>query len=307
MKKFFTHHPFMKALSFGMAFFLWLVIHEEQQTQGSYNVPIEIKNIPSDLVLGEEIDREIRIRVSGPRTQINRIEENKIKPFIIDLANAKRGRNSFSVYEEEFTIPRRTRITRISPQVIRINLERAEERLVRVSPRFIGELAEGYELVQHQISPSAVKVRGPRNALAAVTSLQTEAIDLTGRRESFDAVFSIRPSKNLSGFESEKVTVKVTIRESEISKIVESVPLVVINSKQKLVVEPETIALKLTGPAGKVSELMNEGLKVILDAEKLNFRRKKSLRISPALPAFPGVQILSIPGRVRVSLSEEEG
>lgn len=294
----------MKALSLVLAIVLWQFVRGEQQIQRNLSVKLKVTNEPTDLIVaGEPLDPTINIRVIGPRSRLTRIDEDFLGPYVLDLSDARKGVNTFWIHEEDFRIPRSARISRISPQVIRIVLDRAEERLVKVEPKFVGELEEGFDLVRYEVIPAFVKVRGARSELASLNVIKTENVSLTGQRGSFEGDFVVK----VPGQEAEerKVLVKVTIREREVSRILEDVPVVVAGVKGYVKVEPSTVSLRAKGPAGKIASLLGEKVMVEIDGNrlKLDQRKKKQFHIRPAPPSRPGIEITMVPDNVLVTIT----
>ncbi|MFH1017832.1 MAG: CdaR family protein [Pseudomonadota bacterium] len=304
---FFTRNPLLKVLSLILAALVWWLVHGEQYTEMAASVKLNLKNIPQNMVVAGDFDQEIRLRISGSRGILKRVDERFSKPFTIDLADARQGVNAFTLYAEDFSIPRGTRVTRIVPQVIRITLDQAEERLVRIEPRFVGTLDEGFELAGDDIAPSFVKVRAPRSELEGLGSLRTEPISLNDRHEAFDGVYEIRDFRPQWNLETKVVSVHVKIREKEVSKIIEEVPVRVVGVTQAVQVEPKTVALHLKGPAGKVTSLLGEKLDVLIDGKALNLDKKPktTFLIRPVPPVKPGVEITMIPDNVRVTVLKD--
>ena len=81
------------------------------------------RSIPQNLVVAGDYEQELRLKIAGPRTVLKRIDDHFFKPFSLDLSDARQGTNAFTIYAEDFSVPRGTRVTRIVPQMIRITLD----------------------------------------------------------------------------------------------------------------------------------------------------------------------------------------
>ncbi len=300
---FVTKHPWMKTFSVALAFFLWFVVHEEQHIESSLNVRIQINNIPDSLMIAGTVDELIHLRVAGPRTRVKNIDQRFFKPYVLDLSDARKGVNSFSVYEEDFSIPRGTRISRISPQIIRVNLDEAEERKISVEPRFVGMLEEGYELEKYEVTPPFLRIKGPRSELAGVRSFPTEPINLVGRHNQFSDMYAVRNIRPKWVVDQRKVNVSVKIREQNISRILENVPVYLPVGTKHFRVEPASVMLKIQGPAGRVKTVAQEEFSILLDKAEV-LRRSKKVRkfLNYRLPEIEreGVRITLIPKVVQV-------
>ncbi len=304
MRALFTRHPLMKAIALVAAFLLWSVVREEQRTEISTNVEIKPVNVPEGLVVAGEIDRAVHIRIAGPRTRLKKLGDGSFQPFQLDLADGRRGVNSFTVYEEDFALPRGTHITRISPQVIRVTLDQVEQRFVRVEPRFVGVLEDGFDLLEAKISPPHLTLRGARGELAGIRTLPTEPISLAERRGSFEGTFAVRDVLPQWEIDQKRVTVTVKIGERSIVKTLPGVPVGLTGQEAPVRVEPETVLLKMRGPAGLVASLASEKLSVEVDLTgwPLKKARKRTFRVKPVPPQREGVEITMVPDTVRVTL-----
>ncbi|HLG20143.1 MAG TPA: CdaR family protein [Bdellovibrionota bacterium] len=307
MKSFFTTRPLMKLMAVVLAFFLWTFVHSEQRVDLSLKVAVQLKNKPEDLVISGEWERFIKLGIAGPRSRVRGLTDESIGPYDVDLKAEHAGVTSIRVYEDDFKIPYGARITRITPQVIRITLDRAEERLMRIRPLFMGELEEGFELSSYDVIPPYVKIKGPRKDLASLSALETEPISLSGRHENFQGEFHVRYPEGIAEQKEVKVAVKVVIREREVSRILEDIPVKVAGVNETVRVVPAKVNLRVRGPAGMVASLMEEKLEVEIDAKKLGLlqNRKKTYRIRPIPPTRPGIEITMIPDNVLVTLAQE--
>jgi hypothetical protein len=308
MKSFFTRNPLMKALSLAVAIGFWWVVHEEKISEANVAVRVETKNIPENLVIASEIEAIIRIQVKGPKSRTKNLDDKNIPPYVLDLSEAKAGVNAYTIYAEDFRVPRGTRVTRIVPQVIRVNLDTAEERLVRVDPKFTGGLEEGFEIEAVEVTPPYLKVRAARSELESMSTLRTEPISLVDRTDTFEGLYRIEGISPHWIVQDKKVSVKVMIREKQVSRIIEDVPITVAGLSRGVKVEPSTVALRVRGLAGKVATVMDEKMGISIDGKALGLEKlgKNSYRIRPVAPKRAGVEITMIPDNVRVTIIKTE-
>lgn len=306
MRKFFTEHPFMKLLSLILATILWFFVRGGRHTELSVDVQVQVKNLPKKFVVSSEIDPTINLRLVGPKTRLNRVDPADLPPFELDLSNARKGSNSFRIHEGNFKFPSGVQVTRMVPQEIRVMVEELEEKLVRIEPRFMDELDEGFELAGYEVTPAFAKKFGSRRELAATPYIFTEPISLAGRHASFVVDYSLAHGSTGSA-EEKKVTVKVVIREKEIAKIFKDVPVRVVGFRSAVRIEPRTVSIKAKGLAGRVAALAEEHLEVEIDADRMGLSKlkRKVMHVIPILPKRPGLELAVIPGRVRLTLLSE--
>ena len=71
------------------------------------------------------------------------------------------------------------------PAEVPVSMERRSTRVVPVTPSFQGFLEPGYELLSFDINPPEIEVSGPASAVARVSDVQTDSIELAGRNADF--------------------------------------------------------------------------------------------------------------------------
>ena len=93
----------LKALALTIAVGLWLAGHRD--IERSIEVPVEFRNIPSDLMVMDNRVDFVVLRVTGPRTLVSTIDADELK-LLFDLNSAKPGTVSYPLGGSSFNIPR---------------------------------------------------------------------------------------------------------------------------------------------------------------------------------------------------------
>jgi YbbR domain-containing protein len=84
-------------------------------------------------------------------------------------------------------------------------------RSVLVKPRFSGSVALGYGVTAIDVDPLAVTVSGSLEALTQLDSVQTAAIDLTGRRSDVDVEAALELPEGITAVDTSVARVALTI------------------------------------------------------------------------------------------------
>jgi hypothetical protein len=155
-----------------------------------------------------------------------------------------------------------------------------------------------------EITPSHITVKGAKRELATLTSIYTEPISLAGRRSSFSGEYDIA-NREWGGLNEErKVLVSVIVREREITKTVKDVPIKLSGLSGDYRVDPPTVLVRFTGPAGQIAAILEDKVELVVNGEKYASQMKKGAKLFRAklvFPQRPGVEIAVIPGNVRVT------
>jgi hypothetical protein len=84
-------------------------------------------------------------------------------------------------------LPQGIKLTEVQPSRIAVKLELVQEKDVEVRADVIGTPAPGFEVYQTIVMPQKIRVRGPASIVSTLSYVQTERIDITGRREDLSA------------------------------------------------------------------------------------------------------------------------
>lgn len=177
MLLFFSENWKMKILALGCALILWFYVMGERRLEVGYAVPIELQNVPSGMVITNDLPRSIDIRLSGPRALLGDLNEKDVR-ISVDLIGLKPGLTTFSRLDDHLRLPVGIRATRISPSFVDVKLERIADKTVPLRARLVGQLPSGYRLAAVDILPKRVVLQGAEGEVVNVSEVMTERIDL---------------------------------------------------------------------------------------------------------------------------------
>ncbi len=187
MFKLFTENWTLKLISLIFALLLWMFIMGERRLEVGYLVPLELQNIPEELMVANEVARLVDVRVSGPRTLLMKVSPNDIS-IVVDLTDLKPGLTTFKRLEERLNLPSGLRVTRLSPSFIDLKLERRKQKEIPVKITLAGEPLPGYQIGRIMAVPDKVVVEGGETELKGVSEVTTESVDLDGVNEGFSVI-----------------------------------------------------------------------------------------------------------------------
>jgi YbbR domain-containing protein len=179
MLKTITENWVLKLLSLVLALILWFFVMGEQKLERSYAVSLELKNMPSGMMVANEIPSHIEVRIAGPRTLLTNMQTEDIG-ISVDLKDLEPGLTTLKRLEEGFDLPGPLKVTRVSPSLVAIKLERIRALLVPVAVTVTGEPAAGYRVGKIRVKPEKVIVEGAESEVEGVQAVPTAAVDVTG-------------------------------------------------------------------------------------------------------------------------------
>jgi len=246
----------LKILSFFFAVSLWLFVNLKATAENTLHIPVRWENLPSFLAITNEVNDSVRVRVAGPRRILSNLEAKRL-PVTLDLSDGKVGLSNYQINEKMIDLPPGLTATVLPPDTIQFKFEVAVTKGVEVRPRFRGNPAEGYVIEGAEVLPKRVEIVGAQSELQEIVRVDTERIDVTERRESFETKVRIaldQPHAWPSTGQGE-VKVRVTIAEETVQKLLKQIPLKVENARGPVRLEPPRIDVILEGTAGKIDSL----------------------------------------------------
>ena len=182
MLKKLTENWALKLLALVFACILWFFVTGEQKLERSYAVPLELKNMPAEMMVANDIPNLVDVRISGPRTLLMNLQLQDIG-IAVNLKDLEPGLTTLKRLEERLNLPGPLKVTRLSPSYIDVKLERVVSKNVTVKPQFSGNPAAGYRVAAVRIVPPQVMIEGAESEVAGVDSVNTETLDLIDARE----------------------------------------------------------------------------------------------------------------------------
>ena len=168
-----------KILAVLLALIMWYFVIGEERAEVGLTVPLELINIPRDLIVVNNVVHGIDIRVNGPGSLVRSLTAESLSKRL-DLSNTKAGTVSFSISSEGIPLPRGVKITRINPTQVMVVLQKLMTQKISVKPRIVGKPAPGYEIASVQVNNPQVEIAGPEEVVKNLESLYTKPIEIQG-------------------------------------------------------------------------------------------------------------------------------
>jgi hypothetical protein len=111
-------------LAVSLAFVLWLFVNYDRESETEMTVPVRVVNVPTGLMVANQLPHHLVIRVAGPRIQLMRLDQERLA-VSLDLKNLREGTVAFPELGQAVPVPRELRVTRIYPSMIEIRLRKA--------------------------------------------------------------------------------------------------------------------------------------------------------------------------------------
>lgn len=101
---------------------LWVYVHSKERIEMSFVVPLELRNLPSSLVVASEVTEFVDITLRGTEPLLRDLSTNQVSVHL-DLSDGREGENTYQLSEENAKVPLNVKVTRIRPSRVKIRLE----------------------------------------------------------------------------------------------------------------------------------------------------------------------------------------
>jgi YbbR domain-containing protein len=275
------------------------LIKVELEAIGERTVPVDIQ-VRGEPELGYQADEPVvlsdTVKVSGPVSLVDQV---------VHATSSVSLRGARGTVEESVTLApvdaegRRINGVTLSPEQAQVSvpvkpLPNVKE--MSVTWTQVGQPAEGYHITNVGIDPPVVRVRGPVFVLRELPGfLTTEPISIEGRTEDVVERLLLELPPGVSMFDPPEPAVQVTI---EIDPFFDSVTVTRTLTFQGLsagltaVASPNDVEVILSGPRPRLSSLLPEDVRVILDLSGLRLGDEEQLE--PLVVAPEGIRVESI-------------
>lgn len=255
----------LKLLSLAITMGLWYAVTAQRapSTERVRGVPLEF-DLPESVEIANDPVNEVDVTLEGSQSKVAEINERTLVARA-DATSLRTGDRVLRLTERSVTmdLPAGVRIVDIVPRSVTLKLEPVVERELPVEARFEGRLPEGFEVRGVQISPPAVRVRGPESHVRAADRAYTETISLEGQRESLvlpQTAVDIPDRKVTPTLGT--VAVRVEIAETQTERRFTNVPVLSFAGGQAA---PPVASLTLRGPRSLVEGLRGDDVRLVLE------------------------------------------
>jgi len=175
--RFFTENIAAKLLSILIASLLWVAIVDEPELIETVTVPVEYRNLASDLDLSPDAPNRIQLQVRGPRGRLNEVSPDKTN-IVLDLTGMNQpSARTFTIQADSINLPPTVALVRAMPSQLRVTLERRVFKDLPVAVTY-EDPAAARQILSTQIDPPLVRIVGPESRVDRTTVLSTEPISL---------------------------------------------------------------------------------------------------------------------------------
>lgn len=152
-----------------------------------WTIPLNL-SVSSNAEITNAPPQDLTIDIDGDKRKIEAIVKSDLVATV-DLSDVPPGDWVISLSPENVyvALPQGVKLTDVQPGRIPVKLEAVEEKDIEVKVQTVGEPSAGYEVYASTSLPAKIRVRGPASFIKTLDYVQTDRIDITGKKEEFTA------------------------------------------------------------------------------------------------------------------------
>ena len=299
----------LKLLSLSFALFLWYFVVGEDKVDMNVTLPVEIVNLPRDLIISNQFKKQLEVTISGQRSLIRGMTEQHISRSI-DLSKATPGTVVLQNDPDSISLPRGLSILRVQPPTLTLLLDRLIQKELAIKPELVGKIHKDFRLDSVTVEPLSLKISGPQSILDQEGNLSTAPIDINGLNQSAVKQVSLDLKNEISDLIGVPV-VAVRLNVSELKKEMEFSDIQIDfehdTGKQTEIIYrllPPTVNITAEIPQGMLRD--PDGLRSLFQAKIIPETLKPgSLKLKVLVEAPSHIKIISVsPDTVTLAIDE---
>jgi YbbR-like protein len=238
----------LRFTSLGLAVVLWYFVGGEDIVNKNIMVPVEMINMPRDLVISNQFKKSIEVSVSGPRSLVLDMGNRDISRQV-DLSHAVPGTMVIENSNDSIAVPRGVKVLRVQPESVILSLDKLIQKQFSVNPVTSGVLAVDYILMEIRMEPSSISITGPQTVLAQFDMLRTKVIDIEGLQESTQIQVPLNLDPVIVDLIGETtVTADLDISVETVQRKISNLPVEVMKNGVLQRVSPATVTITVALP-----------------------------------------------------------
>lgn len=288
-------------VAFGIAIALWLFVNMgERESERTLRVRLDPEHLPAGMVITSPLPSYVELGVTGSGLILSSIDTTALRTSL-DLAGARPGTATYALGGRDFGLPRKVRVTRVSPSHVTVQVDRVSRRSLPVRVQRRGELKEGLKLARVMAQPDEVTVSGPRERIEPLREVDTRPIDLTelGAGET-EIEAALESPGGLVQLARGSVRLRFVVERVLGERVLKEVPVSPSGAAaERWRISPSTIELTVRGPQADVTRLALREDAVWVDVSDVP---PAGADLEPQFQLPPGIEVIRWnPRTVRVA------
>ena len=192
LRSLFFDNFFIKLFSLLFAVVLWLYVVTKGSVEANFVVPLELKDLPQNMVVVGDVPNYVDVRLRGPEEMLRGVTSRGLRASI-NLKDAPDGETTYHLSGTNINTPPNVAVTNTNPDIVKLRLEPLIKKNVQVRPVLLGKPAAGYRVYKVSVTPETVMAEGPKSSLSRLSGFVTVAVNVEDIKQGFEKTLPIEP------------------------------------------------------------------------------------------------------------------
>ena len=179
MKKLLFENLGLKVSAVLIAVLLWLFVTWRGQSEVSFEVPIEFKDVPVGLGIVSSSAKSSNVTVKGQDRIMKSLRPSDIR-VLVDMGKARKGEGSYHINKDDVKLPYAMSVRSIDPSTIRVRLDETVTKTVPVRAPISGSPAPGFYIKSVEVEPKNIVIQGLKTEVRKIDEIGTDQMDISG-------------------------------------------------------------------------------------------------------------------------------
>ncbi len=285
-KKIFYLLSYKIAIPFGslvLAILLWVFVVSGKEYNMVLDLPIEARNLNSQMAHKEEVPSYATIRIRGTGRDL--FKTLLLKNFagfklVLDLEGISKEyefdlNEYFEKYPRKVVLPLNYNLSFVEvvfPNRIKISLDENQVKKVPIISNIYIDPKPGYILVGEIIlEPKIIEIAGPKEEIALINHVETNYDTISGITTPYFSKTDIIINERLIEYFPSSIDVRLDIQQIS-ERIIADIPVIINDIPEKIRVfpSPQTVSLTVIGGVDRIGSLSPEEIVVFISFNDWN-------------------------------------
>lgn len=281
----FFENAALKGAAFIVTLVLFVWVRDDREATVVATAPVRIV-IPEGMVMVTSPVDRVRLTVRGRWSDVSRFDPTELQAVTLEATGERE--QTLSISEDAVILPGSLQVVTIQPEMIRLQLEPQERRIVRIQPRIVGQPKEAYRIGAVVVNPPEIEFSGPKNIIDDMEAVWTEPIDVSEISESIQRRVQLRPESPLVAFDANvNVSVRIPIETLEVTRTIQDIEIAAVNTTKDVVMRPPVISATVRGPKSMVDNTRKDQIMATIDLSAEERRGPGTFEKQPQIKNLP--------------------
>ena len=164
-----------------LALFTWYLISGRERVETWVEMPIELVNLPEELVIREGMVNRLEVRVRGPKSLVRALNTKDLA-YTMDMGTLQQGRQTLALQPANVPISQALRVMEIRPSRVEIVVDRLMSKEVPVKVNWEADLDPAFQFLNARTVPNRVELEGPSTLVAPLDHVFTKPVTVKGNQ-----------------------------------------------------------------------------------------------------------------------------